>query len=53
MLFVAVELSDWFPASLHSGSQTPVVEVVAYLSVEEAVSLFDSLAAHCLCSYLP
>ena len=53
VLFVAVELSDWFPASLHFGSQTPVVGVVAYLSVEEAVSLFDSLAAHCLCSYLP
>ena len=30
-----------------------MVGVVAYLSVEAAESLFDSLAAHCLCSYLP
>ena len=52
-LFVVEELSDCFPDLLHSGSQTPVVGVVAYLSVEESVPLFVPSIAYCLYSYFP
>ena len=53
MLFVVEELSGCFPDLLHFGSQTPVVRVVAYLSVEESVSLFVPSIAYCLHSYFP
>ena len=53
ILFVTEELLGWFPDLLHFGSQTPVVWAVAYLSVEESVSLFVPSKAYYLYSYFP